>query len=115
MKEKGKLRELRPEDARNFEFGNLVYDGRYVWVSSRAYSIMSITPYLLVMDPVSGNTWKVTAEDGLPFPKYHDHHGAPRFVTWTPRHLARGSCVPREVSAEVGSPSSVSTRRRGNR
>lgn len=64
MKEKGKLRKVWPLPGRAHEWvGKPCFDGRYVWLPcTRGRS----GPALVVLDPVSQETWQVLPNHGLP-------------------------------------------------
>ncbi|HTU19798.1 MAG TPA: hypothetical protein VMG10_17175 [Gemmataceae bacterium] len=62
MKEKDVVQPVWISKGR-FRFDTVCYDGRYVWAGGCEFFG---SPSLLVLDPASGKTWQVTAEDGLP-------------------------------------------------
>ena len=66
MREEGRPRRVFHE--RNALIGRPCFDGRYAWVPVNRTNVPPAHPMLLVIDPASGRTWTVGAEDGLPFP-----------------------------------------------
>jgi len=91
MKEEGRLRRVFHE--RNALIGRPGFDGRYAWVPVNRSNQPPAHPMLLVIDPASGRTWTVGAEDGLPFPPL-DEPPAPYFRSLMVAPVAPGkACV----------------------
>jgi len=65
MTEKGILRQVWSSRNLNTYFETVRFDGRFVWAAVRRLKEASL---LLILDPINGKVYEVTAKDGMPEP-----------------------------------------------